>query len=304
MSRPVVSKSPIACAKHRENPVKGYAACAGCEVEALRAENERLTREQGEGTTSNKYRAELYDEVWQRARDMGFANVTMALSELAALKAVPDGVVAWMDEGIGAFISHDCKQYGQSRGGAPGHAVGAYTTALMIVAQHNARMAEKDAQIEALRNERDSHAMELDALRQPVADEREAPGWANWCAGDTVRYVSAGDFIHARMTVGSDYLIQEVPDDHETMVVLDDDGDELGVLVGEFEWQARAALSAPAAGQGVSALVELLSWLRGAIDCNPKNDTEKRGVWISTKHPMIQRIDAALAAHKAGEVKP
>lgn len=35
-----------------------------------------------DGTTSNKYRAELYDEVWQRARDLGFANVTDALSSL------------------------------------------------------------------------------------------------------------------------------------------------------------------------------------------------------------------------------
>lgn len=34
------------------------------------------------GTTSDKYRAELYDEVWQKARDMGFANVTEALARL------------------------------------------------------------------------------------------------------------------------------------------------------------------------------------------------------------------------------
>ncbi|PHN32152.1 hypothetical protein [Pseudomonas sp. ICMP 460] len=30
-----------------------------------------------------KYKAELYDEVWQKARDMGFSNVTMALAKLS-----------------------------------------------------------------------------------------------------------------------------------------------------------------------------------------------------------------------------
>lgn len=36
---------------------------------------------------SQKYKAELYDEVWQEATGMGYSNVTMALAELAALKA-------------------------------------------------------------------------------------------------------------------------------------------------------------------------------------------------------------------------
>lgn len=46
-----------------------------------------LEAQAGNGTSSNKYRAELYDEVWQTARDMGYGNVTGALQELAALKA-------------------------------------------------------------------------------------------------------------------------------------------------------------------------------------------------------------------------
>lgn len=33
-------------------------------------------------STSDKYKAELYDEVWQLARDMGFGNVTDALMKL------------------------------------------------------------------------------------------------------------------------------------------------------------------------------------------------------------------------------
>lgn len=36
-----------------------------------------------QGTTSDKYRAELYDEVWQAARALGFGNVTEALDFLA-----------------------------------------------------------------------------------------------------------------------------------------------------------------------------------------------------------------------------
>jgi hypothetical protein len=57
--------------------------------ESLRAEVMRLNREAGEGTTSNKYRAELYDEVWQKALDMGYGNVTMALDDLKAFRAQP-----------------------------------------------------------------------------------------------------------------------------------------------------------------------------------------------------------------------
>lgn len=35
----------IACTKHKTNPVKGYHACPGCEVEALRTEVEQLRKE-------------------------------------------------------------------------------------------------------------------------------------------------------------------------------------------------------------------------------------------------------------------
>lgn len=41
---------------------------------------------QAEGTTSDKYRAELYDEVWQKARDMGYGNVTDALAAIERLR--------------------------------------------------------------------------------------------------------------------------------------------------------------------------------------------------------------------------
>lgn len=44
--------------------------------------------QQGDGTTSDKYRAELYDEVWQKARGMGFGNVTMALDALSKQQGV------------------------------------------------------------------------------------------------------------------------------------------------------------------------------------------------------------------------
>lgn len=53
----------------------------------LRAELAELKTQLGNGTTGNKYKAELYDEVWQKATGMGYSNVTMALAELAAIKA-------------------------------------------------------------------------------------------------------------------------------------------------------------------------------------------------------------------------
>jgi len=39
------------------------------------------------GTTSDRYRAELYDEVWEKARAMGYENVTGALIALERMKA-------------------------------------------------------------------------------------------------------------------------------------------------------------------------------------------------------------------------
>lgn len=42
-----------------------------------------------QATTSDQYRAELYDEVWGRARSMGYVNVTDALIELERMKAAP-----------------------------------------------------------------------------------------------------------------------------------------------------------------------------------------------------------------------
>ena len=47
-----------------------------------------------DGTSSDKYRAELYDEVWQRARDMGYGNVTDALVELERMKVAAPAVQA------------------------------------------------------------------------------------------------------------------------------------------------------------------------------------------------------------------
>ena len=41
-------------------------------------------------------------------------------------------------------------------------------------------------------------------------------------------------------------------------------------------------------------LVELLAKLRQMVCATPKNDIDRSGVWISTKHPVIERIDALL----------
>ncbi|WP_085065958.1 hypothetical protein [Pseudomonas piscis] len=49
-------------------------------------------------STSDKYKAELYDEVWQKARDMGFGNVTDALMKLdKQLRGEPVGHVYTME---------------------------------------------------------------------------------------------------------------------------------------------------------------------------------------------------------------
>lgn len=47
----------------------------------------------------------------------------------------------------------------------------------------------------------------------------------------------------------------------------------------------------------------LLAQLRGMINCTVENDSDRIPVWISTKHPVIERIDAFLTATPAPEVR-
>lgn len=63
---------------------------------------EELAAEPANGTTSDRYRAELYDEVWEKARDMGYGNVTMALAALELLKAAPPAA------GVPEYRCHKC----------------------------------------------------------------------------------------------------------------------------------------------------------------------------------------------------
>lgn len=58
------------------------------QLSAAKAENEALRTKLAteEGTTGNKYRAELYDEVWHKAKTLGYANVTDALDAIEALQ--------------------------------------------------------------------------------------------------------------------------------------------------------------------------------------------------------------------------
>lgn len=65
-------------------------------------------RQSIEGTTGYKYRAELYDEVWQKARDMGYGNVTMALDDLAAFKANRDTLQAELAAMRGVLLKCMC----------------------------------------------------------------------------------------------------------------------------------------------------------------------------------------------------
>ena len=83
----------------------------------------------------------------------------------------------------------------------------------------------------------DPTVREIRAALKPA--EGGGDDWKSWAVGNTVRYQGSGqdgEDCYCRMRKGSDYLIHEAPDDHESMVVLDDDGDELCVLVGEFKW--------------------------------------------------------------------
>lgn len=64
----------------------GVEGCA-CTVRPLYAAPPAPEQDgQPAGTTSYQYRAELYDEVWQKARDMGYGNVTEALVALERVK--------------------------------------------------------------------------------------------------------------------------------------------------------------------------------------------------------------------------
>jgi len=66
-------------------------------IAAANAELAALKAKQGTGTTSDNYRAELYDLLLQVGRDMGYPNVTMALTELATLKARAGEPIAILD---------------------------------------------------------------------------------------------------------------------------------------------------------------------------------------------------------------
>lgn len=61
-----------------------------CGMAALEVMAAPPAAEQPTGTTSDQYRAELYDEVWEKARSMGYGNVTEALVALEQMKAVTE----------------------------------------------------------------------------------------------------------------------------------------------------------------------------------------------------------------------
>lgn len=57
-----------------------------------------------QGTTSDKYRAELYDEVWEKARSMGYSNVTDALVELERMKTAAPPEQSGIMKALSAFV--------------------------------------------------------------------------------------------------------------------------------------------------------------------------------------------------------
>jgi len=62
------------------------------------------------GTNSDKYKAELYDEVWQKARSLGFGSVTDALASLEK-RGEP---VAWIKPDVAKTLVKDecCYAFG------------------------------------------------------------------------------------------------------------------------------------------------------------------------------------------------
>lgn len=70
---------------------------------------------QAVGTTSDKYRAELYDEVWQKARDMGYGNVTDALVDVDRLKQFEAAYMEWSDKTDWVQESAEVRELGKHR---------------------------------------------------------------------------------------------------------------------------------------------------------------------------------------------
>lgn len=87
---PAAERKCITC---QDSGIVGHSdICPQCETTWQPAAEQSAPGEVEYSTTSDQYRAELYDEVWQRARDMGYCNVTDALAALAQL-AARDAVV-------------------------------------------------------------------------------------------------------------------------------------------------------------------------------------------------------------------
>lgn len=81
----------------------------------------------------------------------------------------------------------------------------------------------------------------VDAMREiaisALKPAEEVESWKQLAVGDTVEYLGSGDSredCYSCMTIGNKYSITEAPDDFGTMVVLDDDGDEISVISGDF----------------------------------------------------------------------
>lgn len=61
-------------------------------------------------SSSDRYRAELYDEVWQKSRDMGYGNVTEALLALERAKAAPMSAAQQLDTVPAILTDEDMRQ--------------------------------------------------------------------------------------------------------------------------------------------------------------------------------------------------
>ncbi len=160
--------------------------------------------------------------------------------------------------------------------------------------QELARINQPDTLLRIREKQRNKPAM---SPLPGVYPERAAPverveqdDWRSWRVGEPLIYQpDEGDegFVHASLTPGNEYAVHEVADEHETMVVLDDDGDELGVLVGEFVRAPQPAAPAPDVAGLVSRIQDAAqAWYENTDDGLSK---------------LLEVIEAAAHQRKEGD---
>lgn len=129
----------------------------------------------------------------------------------------------------------------------------------------------------------------------PQQAEQNDQSWKTWQAGDTLRYIGSEGELYDRMTIGREYDIHEEPDEFQSMLVLDDDGDETGVLVGDFELIKKADPDEPDDAFSVDD-PDLNALLNLAVEIHTDGGNHDTAQLLMT---LLQRVETRLAASPA-----